>query len=187
MENRGVEAFIPTQKYKNTTGNMNREEFSYNVEENLYVCPNNKKLDYYTYEKARQRHRYIARKEDCSSCPLKSNCCPDTERRGISRTVYYEEYQRLGKRLKTPEARRAYVIRKTVSEGLFAEAKMNHGLSKFMTRGIDKAQKNSYLIASVQNLKRLVNEIKRKTNRAVKKQKGNYSMSWIIYPSPILN
>lgn len=37
-----------------------------------------------------------------------------------------------------------------------------------MTRGIDKAQKKSYMIASVQNLKRLVGDIKRKTKKAVK-------------------
>ena len=42
---------------------------------------------------------------------------------------------------------------------------MYHGLRKFMTRGIEKAQKRSYMIASVQNLKRLLGNI----NRTVKK------------------
>lgn len=47
-------------------------------------------------------------------------------------------------------------LRQINTEPLFAEGKMNHGLSKFMTSGIEKARKNSYAIASVQNLKRLM-------------------------------
>ena len=44
---------------------------------------------------------------------------------------------------------------------------MYHGLRKFMTRGIEKAQKRSYIIASVQNLKRLLGYMGRKESQAV--------------------
>jgi hypothetical protein len=47
-------------------------------------------------------------------------------------------------------------LRKTSPELLFAEGKLYHGLSKFMTRGRSKAQKTSFMIATVQNLKRLM-------------------------------
>jgi len=167
FEQREIKAFIPTQEYVNTNGKINNKEFIYNEEKNLFVCPNQKELSFSAYENEKQRNRYLARKEDCFECPLKQQCCPKAKRRSVSRTIYYKEYERLDKRLKTPEARRASIIRKTVSEGLFAEAKMYHGLRKFMTRGIDKAQKKSYIIASVQNLKRLIGYTKRKTNRAV--------------------
>ncbi len=42
------------------------------------------------------------------------------------------------------------------SEGLFAEAKQNHGLSRARYRGRSKVQIQAYLSATVQNLKRLV-------------------------------
>src|SRR5580700_3797299 len=41
-------------------------------------------------------------------------------------------------------------------EGLFAEAKQNHGLSRARYRGRSKVQIQAYLSAIVQNLKRLV-------------------------------
>jgi hypothetical protein len=41
-------------------------------------------------------------------------------------------------------------------EGLFAEAKQNHGLSRARYRGRSKVQIQAYLTAMVQNLKRLV-------------------------------
>ena len=76
--------------------------------------------------------------------------------------------------MKTPRAREAYIIRKTVSEGLFAEAKANHTLCKFMTRGIDNAQKKSYLIASVQNLKRLMKRLRKNTKAATRISKKRW-------------
>ena len=41
-------------------------------------------------------------------------------------------------------------------EGLFAEAKDNHGLARAKYRGRAKVQIQAYLTATVQNLKRLV-------------------------------
>ncbi len=149
----------------------------------MFICPNNKRLEYYTYEKLYQRHRYRTKEDDCFECPLKKECCPNAKRRSISRTIYYQEYERLKERLKTPRARQAYIIRKTVSEGLFAEAKANHTLRKFMTRGIDSAQKKSYMIASVQNLKRLMKILAIKPRKVVKSQEylGDNKFIKLIY------
>ena len=41
-------------------------------------------------------------------------------------------------------------------EGLFAEAKQNHGLSRARYRGRSKVQIQAYMSATAQNLKRLV-------------------------------
>jgi IS5 family transposase len=41
-------------------------------------------------------------------------------------------------------------------EGLFAEAKQNHGLARARYRGRSKVQIQAYLTAMAQNLKRLV-------------------------------
>ncbi|MDI6779439.1 MAG: transposase, partial [Bacteroidota bacterium] len=86
-------------------------------------------------------------------------CSPGNKARRVQHTVYLEQYERLEELLKTPFARRASILRKTGPELLFAEAKGNHGLEKYMTRGRPKAQKTSYLIATIQNLKRLMKHI----------------------------
>lgn len=169
LEQRGVEAFIPTQRYDNKKGVITNKEFIYEEEKDVFICPNHKELTFSFYDKKDQVKRYIAREKDCLGCPLKEKCCPKGKRRSLSRTIYYKEYQRLEQRLKTPAGRRAIRIRKVVSEGLFAEAKMYNGLRKFMTKGIEKAQKRSYMIASVQNLKRLLRDMKRKVRIAVQK------------------
>lgn len=169
FERRNIRAYIPTKEYVNTSGNINSSEFSFDEVKNVFICPNQKELFFTAYEKQKQRNRYRAKHKDCLECPLKARCCPKGKSRSVSQTIYYKEYQRLDKKLQTPAGRRASRIRKVVSEGLFAEGKMYHGLRKFMTRGIDKAQKRSYMIASVQNLKRLLMDMKRKLRIAVQK------------------
>jgi hypothetical protein len=65
--------------------------------------------------------------------------------------------------------------RKTGPELLFAEAKKDHGLRKFMSKGLSSAQKNSLMIATVQNLKRLL-----RGNRIRKSMDGilNYAQKY---------
>ena len=59
-------------------------------------------------------------------------------------------------------------MRKIGVERLFAEAKENHGLRKYMTRGLSKANKRSLMIATVQNLKRLIKTEKQRSNGTMK-------------------
>jgi len=167
FERRNIRAYIPTKEHVNTSGKINSRAFIFNEGRNIFICPNQKELVFSVYDKQKQRNRYRAKHKDCFECPLKARCCAKGKSRSVSQTIYYKEYQRLEQRLKTPEGRRASRIRKVVSEGLFAEAKMYHGLRKFMTRGIEKAQKRSYMIASVQNLKRLLGYMGRKASQAV--------------------
>lgn len=42
-------------------------------------------------------------------------------------------------------------------EGIFAEAKQRHGLSKARYRGLQQGQRQAYMVATVQNVKRLIN------------------------------
>jgi len=59
-------------------------------------------------------------------------------------------------RMRDPTFRQERSERMWKSEGLFAEAKQNHGLSRARYRGRSKVQIQAYLSATVQNLKRLV-------------------------------
>jgi IS5 family transposase len=58
--------------------------------------------------------------------------------------------------MEEPEFRKKLSERMWKAEGLFAEAKQNHGLSRARYRGRSKVQIQAYLSAMAQNLKRLV-------------------------------
>ena len=58
--------------------------------------------------------------------------------------------------MRDPTFRQKMSERMWKCEGLFAEAKQNHGLARARYRGRRKVQIQAYLSATVQNLKRLV-------------------------------
>lgn len=158
LEQRGIIPYIPSQKHPNTTGGIPKEEFIYDKQTDEYICPNNKILRY-RYTTKRKARTYSCSKEECNNCPLKELCTPGKQARKVQHSIYLNEYERLERRLKTFAGKRAMILRKTGPEPLFGEAKLYHGMRKFMTKGKDKAQKNSLMIAIVQNLKRLIKEL----------------------------
>ena len=155
LEQKAIEPFIPSQKHPNTTGGIDKNKFEYDKTNDVYVCPTGQVLSY-RYTTKREAKVNSVTKKECLSCPIKNNCSSGQNIRRVQHSVYLAEYERLSARIKTPKGKRMKRLRQINTEPLFAEAKMNHGLSKFMTRGIEKARKNSYAIASVQNLKRLM-------------------------------
>src|SRR5690606_3737242 len=152
LEQREIIPYIPTQKHPNTTGGIPKEEFKYDKAKDIYVCPNNKIL-IYRYTTKRKARTYSCSSEDCKDCSLRIFCTSGKKVRKVQHSIYQDEYERLEKRLKTSAGKRAMFLRKTGPEPIFGEAKLYHGMRKFMTKGINKAQKNSLMIATVQNLK----------------------------------
>jgi transposase len=171
LEGKGIEPFIPTQKHPNTTGTIAKSEFIYDRQKDAYICPSGNILEY-RYTTKRQAKVYAAEKKECKNCPLRNKCTSGKKQRLVQHSIYIDEYERLDSRIKSYNGKKKRRIRQITTEPLFAEAKENHGLSKFMTRGIQKAKKNSMLIASVQNLKRLINFGKKKLQVDMKKVKS---------------
>jgi len=80
FEQREIRAFIPTRRYGNTSGEINKKEFVYDEQKNLFICPNQKELPFSAYDKKGLLNRYRARKKDCANCPLKAKCCPPKQK-----------------------------------------------------------------------------------------------------------
>jgi hypothetical protein len=78
-------------KSKREDGTFSREDFTFDKERNVYICPANKILT--TTGKVAtdgETLYYLARTRDCRSCPLKSRCCPKAPLRRIPRSIYEE-------------------------------------------------------------------------------------------------
>ena len=94
------------------------------------------------------------------NCTLNIRCFgkvpqPGT-RKSVSRNLHYKIQEKTKRRERTKVFRRAMGERQWKVEGLFAEAKMHHGLDHARYRGISKVQIQAYMTAFVQNLKRLL-------------------------------
>jgi transposase len=166
LEQKAIQPYIPTQKHPNTTGGIDKKEFTYDESKDQYICPAGKGLKY-KYTTKKKAKVYCVENKECLSCLLREKCTKGKKLRRIQHSIFIKEYERLSERMKGHNGKQKMRIRKTTTEPLFAEAKSNHGLSKFMTIGLGNSQKKAFCIATVQNLKRLVKHLRRKANDSI--------------------
>ena len=94
-------------------------------------------------------------KLDCDSCPLKPRCCPTTPSRKVPRDVNEAARDHARDLMETEAYARSGVKRKKI-ETLFGDVKRNLGLTRLRLRGLTGARDEFLLVATVQNLKRLI-------------------------------
>lgn len=104
--------------------------------------------------------RYTSLSADCRICSQASTCPartrPSSPQRFVLRSLDQDLFEEVQTRMRDPVFRQKLSERMWKVEGLFAEAKQNHGLSRARYRGRAKVQIQAYLSATAQNLKRLV-------------------------------
>lgn len=152
----GIRLVSPPPKAKTYTGDayFTVEEFTYDKDNDLFICPAGQPLKYLSTEKKRGRRIYRAGRSDCRSCPLRSKCTK-TERRSVKVSAHHGGLVQLRSDSKTAVFKNLYRSRAPVIEGVFAEAKQWHGLARAWRRGLVKMRVQCLLTAAVINLKRL--------------------------------
>ena len=141
-------------KSKREDGSLSRDDFTFDKERNVYICPEGKLLTTTGAVGPDHTLRYIAIKRDCDACPLKPRCCPKTPSRKVTRDVH-EDARDVARALSKTEAfEQSRRDRKRV-EMLFAHLKRILHLGRLRLRGPYGAQDEFTLAAIAQNLRRL--------------------------------
>ena len=140
---------------KREDGTFSREDFRFDSERNVYVCPANKTLTTTgTAINEGETLRYLASTSDCRGCPLKMQCCPKASFRIIPRSVY-EEARDVARALAKTEAFEQSRHERKRIEMLFAHLKRILKLGRLRLRGPHGAHFEFTLAAIAQNLRRL--------------------------------
>ena len=146
-------------------GKFSRNDFSYDKERDLYVCPGGKELKTSGTVHDGTTIKYIAKRSDCRQCPLKPQCTTGRERR-VSTDVNQEARDYTQALMETDAYRQSNIDRKQI-ERLFGEAKSQLSMTRLRLRGLSGARDEFLLTATVQNLKRLVERVAIPPPRAV--------------------
>ncbi|MGA8958200.1 MAG: IS1182 family transposase [Pseudolabrys sp.] len=148
-------------KSKREDGTFSREDFRFDKERNVYVCPANKTLTTTgTVVDDCETLHYRASTSDCQGCVFKAQCCPKASFRRIPRSIY-EEARDIARALaKTKEFKQSCRERKRI-EMLFAHLKRILRLGRLRLRGPYGSQFEFTLAAIAQNLRRLAKLIAR--------------------------
>lgn len=163
VEGRGIAPHIPViDKSGRKDGTFERADFTYDAEDDAYICPGGKKLRQFrrTYKVPRSGvdkegiMRYRAKKSDCDSCSLKARCTPNEPQRKVLRSIY-EPSRDVARRIyRTTDYAMSCKLRKKV-EMLFAHLKRILKLDRLRLRGPCGARDEFHLAATAQNLRKL--------------------------------
>ena len=156
-----IEPHVPVlDKSKREDGTFSREDFAFDRERNVYVCPAGKILTTTRKVVNDDQFLYRASKRNCDVCPLKMQCCPKEPARKVPRSIY-EEARDVARAIAKTEA---YVQsrrdRKKI-EMLFAHLKRILRLDRLRLRGPSGATFEFTLAATAQNLRRLAKLVAR--------------------------
>ena len=160
LQRQGITAYIPLWSGRVGNSKYLKGELIYEKEHDRFRCPQGK---YLTPNPAiNDNHkRYASSSADCQVCPQASECPARSRKSGphqhfVMRRMDQDLFEDVQARMREPTFGEKLSERMWKMEGLFAEAKQNHCLSRAKYRGRSKLQIQAYLSAMVQNLKRLV-------------------------------
>jgi hypothetical protein len=156
VEDQQIHAYVPLPDFDQRTPFYGASRFTYDPEHDEYRCPQDHALRRSHAKYTEGVVVYQAEAATCNACPLKAACTESGQGRQVRRSLYAEYLDRVRAYHETAAYEKAMAKRKVWVEPLFGEAKDWHGLRRFRLRGLWKVNAEALLIATGQNLKRLL-------------------------------
>ena len=163
VNEKAIEPHVPLwDKSQRSDGTLSSSEFRWDEQANEYRCPQGQPLrsEWRIFKRARTRITkantviYHATQAACGQCPMKAQCCPNTPRRKIARSVHEAARDVARDLAKTEAYQQSRKDRKKV-EMLFAHLKRILKLGRLRLRGLSGARDEFLLAAAAQNLRRM--------------------------------
>ena len=161
VSDKDIEPHIPVwDKRQRKDDTFSISDFSWCDDAGEYRCPSDKPL--------RSRRRalttpsavsntilYRSKVADCRHCPLKLRCCPNTPYRKIARSIF-EKSRDVARAISSSEKyfKTSFHDRKKV-EMQFAHMKHHLRFDRLRLRGLQSANDEFLMVATVQNLRRM--------------------------------
>jgi transposase len=152
----GIEPHVTVfDKSARKDGTFSREDFAYDREGDLYLCPAGKMLTCKgTLVNDGATLLYRASKYHCDVCALKPRCCPKAPARKVPRSIY-EGARDMARDIARTDAGLASRRQRKKIEMLFAHLKRILRLDRLRLRGPNGARDEFHLAATAQNLRKL--------------------------------
>jgi hypothetical protein len=140
-------------------GIYSEERFIYDPLTNTYRCPANETLKPRRLHPRRLTWEYVTTKGTCLVCKLRAFCTRSRTGRTIHRHRDHALLDRARKSANSNAAREDLKRRQHLIERSFADAANCHGLKRARWRGLWKQAIQDLLIATVQNLRKLIRHL----------------------------
>lgn len=139
--------------------------FVYDAENDWYICPQGKQLNYYYTSELKDRKQFfrqyrVDNKRSCKDCPFFNQCVPKKlARKIIKRETRQALKDQMKDRLNSEIGQQMYRKRLHPIESFFGHIKYNLGYTRFLLRGLKKVKAEFFLICLTYNLRKLITKL----------------------------
>lgn len=155
---RTLDAYIAaTSEGKLKTPSFNKTDFIYDSQNDIYVCPEGKKLEYALTKtrKARVKQR-VYHGVDCLDCPSQSKCVKSKSGvRQVYRTENDPVKELMRDKVQSEEGQKIYSKRKGIVEPVWGQIKAIQKFRQFSFRGLEANTAELLLVAIGHNLRKI--------------------------------
>lgn len=164
-------------KYENI---FPKEDFTYDAEKDVFICPAGKILKRRKYYKKRKHYEYIASAGTCKACELRYKCTKSKAGRTLKRHVQQDELDAMLIQAASRESRRDIKTRQHLMERSFARSK-RYGYKRARWRRLWRVQIQEYLTSTIQNIMVLISNVKEQSHAvAIAQAKSRQNRGEII-------
>lgn len=190
LEKAGIKAYLPIPDLSQRTKYYPAKTFQYDADQDQYTCPQGEVIPLHTKRNSELVFVYRAKAEICNACPVKPECTGSKSGRHIFRSFFQEYIDRVKERHETEAYKKAMRKRGVWVEPLFGEAKQFHQLRRFRLRGLEKVNIEGIMVATGQNLKRLLERKGQDLLRKIKSKSDicvcpysclSSGLAWLLY------
>ncbi|MES0447529.1 MAG: IS1182 family transposase [Desulfobacterales bacterium] len=161
---KGIEVIVPSKQQareddtdESTVKEFDKSRFTYDKENDVYICPENKILSPQGSHNIKKCHYYAAGTQ-CRKC-RHFGMCTTSKRVGRRVARYFnEEFRdRMAMHYDKPSSKETYRKRKQYAELPFGHIKRNLNAGHFLLRGLDGVRAEMSLLSTCFNMARLIN------------------------------
>ena len=166
----GIKTHIPSVEeshrgYGSKEGIFTKEEFTYDRDNDIFICPAGETLNRKKFRKDRKHYEYIAPASKCKECKLKDKCTRSKTGRTLKRHERQDELDLIVEHTKSKECKKDLKTRQHLSERSFARS-TRYGFKRARWRSLWRVEIQDYLIAAIQNIMVLVDHKKQKISES---------------------
>jgi len=160
IANQGIEVIVPSQRQckGKEPKPFDARNFTYDRQNDCYVCPEGNVLRFRKVEVKRRRKVYLGLGSTCRSCMHFGTCTKNSMHgRKVTRLLKEDLRQEFERHYALPESQEIYKLRKEKVELPFGHIKHNLGVSGFLLRGLDGVKAEFSIMTSCFNITRMMN------------------------------
>jgi transposase len=181
---RGIKAHIPPFKDgQNSKGKFSEAAFSYDPQEDVYLCLAGQRLKRTRYDPKYETIQYQGKAKICQACSLRDKCTTAQRGRTLRRHLRHDEIKLMQERAQSSASQKDIKTRQHLMERSFARA-VRFGFKRARWRRLWRVRIQEYLTAAIQNIMIMVRNVKEPEiaiSLAIKRTKDKWMNLYDIY------